>query len=253
LHAEDSILPYARNRGQRIHYTLEGSGPLLVLQHGLLSSAEDWRQAGFAGAFAETFTVACVDSLGHGLSDKPSDAALYRQAQRAADVVAVIDDIGADKAHLLGYSMGGWISVGVARFHPERLASLVIGGWDFVDGIQTVARSMGLPRFDFDMLLAAVSQMAPEMAQRIAPDALPGLRACFDALADLGDAKRAIAGLDVPVTLWNGVDDAYHEPMRRYAETNGFGFLSSPGDHLGAMTLHGVESARALTEMILRR
>jgi pimeloyl-ACP methyl ester carboxylesterase len=246
-------LPYARNRGQRIHYTLEGSGPLLVLQHGLLSSADDWRQSGFAGAFAETFTVACVDSLGHGHSDKPSDASLYGQAQRAADVVAVIDDIGVDKAHLLGYSMGGWISVGVARFHPERLASLVIGGWDFVEGLQTAARGMGLPRLEFDMLLAAVSQLAPDMAARITPDRLPGLRACFEALADLEDAEQAVANLDVPVTLWNGVDDAYHEPMRQYATAHGLGFLSSPGDHLGAMTLHGVESARALTDMILRR
>jgi pimeloyl-ACP methyl ester carboxylesterase len=246
-------LPYVTHRGQRIHYTLEGSGPLLVLQHGLLSSADNWREAGFAGAFAESFTVACVDSLGHGHSDKPADAALYAQEQRAGDIVAVIDDIGAQRAHLLGYSMGGWMAVGVAKFHPERLASLVIGGWDFVSGTQTVARGMGLEQFQFDMLLAAAQQMAPELAGRITPEVLPGLRACFEALSQLDGAEEAVARLGVPVNLWNGEDDAYHEPMRQYAQAHGLGFLSSPGDHLGAMSLHGVESARALTGMILRR
>ncbi|UGY20676.1 hypothetical protein HAP48_0028995 [Bradyrhizobium septentrionale] len=46
-------------------------------------------------ALADRFRVVCVDSLGHGLSDKPADPALYNQAQRAGDIVAVIDDSAA--------------------------------------------------------------------------------------------------------------------------------------------------------------
>ena|ERR1700731_4002259 len=97
---------FASNRGQRIHYTVDGVGPLVVLQHALLMDADSWRRSGFVDALADRFRVACLDSLGHGLSDKPSDSALYDQEQRAGDIVAVIDDLGYDRAHLVGYSMG---------------------------------------------------------------------------------------------------------------------------------------------------
>ena len=76
-----------------------------------------------------------MDSLGHGLSDKPSDPEFYGQEQRSGDIVAVIDDLGYDRAHLIGYSMGGWLSVGLARHHLARLSSLVVGGWDPVKGL----------------------------------------------------------------------------------------------------------------------
>ena len=86
-------MPFASNRGQRIHYTVDGSGPLVVLQHALLMDAECWTQSGFVDALTDGFRVACVDSLGHGRSDKPSDPELYDQEQRAGDIIAVIDGI----------------------------------------------------------------------------------------------------------------------------------------------------------------
>jgi pimeloyl-ACP methyl ester carboxylesterase len=93
-------MPFVSNRGQRIHYTLEGEGPLVVLQHGYLSSAADWRTCGYVDVLTGAgFQVAAVDSLAHGQSDKPTDPALYALAHRAADVVAVIDDLGVERAH----------------------------------------------------------------------------------------------------------------------------------------------------------
>ena len=112
-------MPFVTNRGQRIHYTLDGDGPLVVLQHGYLSSAADWKTCGYVDVLTEAgFRVACVDSLAHGESDKPTDPALYALPQRADDIVAVLDDLGADRAHLVGYSMGGWIAGGVADAPP---------------------------------------------------------------------------------------------------------------------------------------
>ena len=99
-------------------------GPLVVLQHGLLMDAASWTQSGIVDALTDGFRVACVDSLGHGFSDKPSDPELYGQEQRAGDIVAVIDDLGYDRAHLVG-TPWGMACVGVARHHPERLSSLV--------------------------------------------------------------------------------------------------------------------------------
>src|SRR3954451_12425364 len=127
-------MPFVKHRGQRIHYAIEGEGPLIVLQHGLLMNGECWKQGGIVGALADRYRVVCVDSLGHGGSDKPSDTALYDQAQRAGDIVAVLDDLGCERAHLVGHSMGAWLAVGVAKHHPQRLSSLVLGGWDFVNG-----------------------------------------------------------------------------------------------------------------------
>ena len=72
---------------------MEGEGPLVVLQHGLLMDGGAWKQAGFVGALSERYRVVCVDSLGHGLSDKPSEPASYHQEPRSGDIIAVIDDL----------------------------------------------------------------------------------------------------------------------------------------------------------------
>jgi pimeloyl-ACP methyl ester carboxylesterase len=169
---------FASNRGQRIHYTVDGVGPLVVLQHALLMDADSWRRSGFVDALADRFRVACLDSLGHGLSDKPSDSALYDQKQRAGDIVAVIDDLGYDRAHLVGYSMGGWLSVGAAKHHPKRLSSLVVGGWDLVNGLPPGPK--GPLSFDFFMRFA--ERTAPALAEWITPETMPGVRACFEAV-----------------------------------------------------------------------
>lgn len=243
-------MPYVENRGFNIHYTVDGDGPLLILQHGLLSHADNWRQAGYVEVLSQTFTVACIDSLGHGKSDKPEDPQTYQQIHRAQDVVAVIDDLGHQQAHLLGYSMGGWIAVGVAKHFPERLASLLIGGWDCVNGLATVRKAMGVDEFTFDQLIQGALQAAPELGEQVTPESIPGMRACFDALEDLDCAARAVCALQVPVTLWDGTQDAYHAPMQAFAEANDFAFLSTPGDHLGAMINEGPQTARKIAGIL---
>ena len=51
-------MPFAIHRGQRIHYSVEGSGPLLILQHGLFLDALSWKRAGFVAALRDKFRVA---------------------------------------------------------------------------------------------------------------------------------------------------------------------------------------------------
>ena len=240
-------MPFVTHRGQRIHYTVEGAGPLVVFQHGLLSNAESWKQTGFVDALTDRFRVACVDSLGHGQSDKPADPALYAQQQRAGDIVAVIDDLGAERAHLVGYSMGGWMAVGVAKHHPERLASLTVGGWDLVRGIEAARgayQAAGV--MTFDQLIAGARSMAPMLVEWVTPEVEPGLRACWDALPQLDGAEAAVLGLPEPVLLWDGKDDPYHDSMQAFAAAHDLKFLSTPGDHIGAIMVHRAEGARGL-------
>ena len=121
-------MPYANNNGTRIHYEVEGVGPPLLLQHGTTGSWEDWAEFGYAQPLRKEYQLILVDARGHGASDKPHDAAAYDLAARAADIVAVLDDLGIPKTHFFGYSLGGWIGFGLARYSPDRIRSLVIGG-----------------------------------------------------------------------------------------------------------------------------
>ena len=121
-------MPYAINQGIRIHYEIDGDGPPLVLQHGLGGSLKSWRDLGYAEALKKDYLLILIDARGHGASDKPHDVESYGAKLRAADVVAVMDDINASRAHYFGYSMGGRIGFALARYAPDRFHSLILGG-----------------------------------------------------------------------------------------------------------------------------
>jgi pimeloyl-ACP methyl ester carboxylesterase len=115
---------YTTIRGNRIHYYEGGSGAPVVLVHGLGSRAEDWanlmpqlKQAGFH--------VYTIDLLGYGRSARPADAA-YSIAEEARYVEDFIAQHGLQKVNLIGWSMGGWVSMRVALDMPERIGRLVL-------------------------------------------------------------------------------------------------------------------------------
>jgi pimeloyl-ACP methyl ester carboxylesterase len=119
---------YADNEGIRIHYQTEGEGPPLVLQHWSLATMESWYDYGYVSALKNDYRLILLDARGHGASDKPHRLEAYGLKERVKDIVAVLDDLGIAQAHFFGYSMGGWIGFGVARYAPERFRSLIIGG-----------------------------------------------------------------------------------------------------------------------------
>jgi pimeloyl-ACP methyl ester carboxylesterase len=89
---------------------------------------EEWRDYGYVDAMKDDYRLILIDARGHGGSDKPHDVEAYDLKPRSADVVAVLDDIGVDKAHFWGYSMGGEVCFGLAKYAPERALSFMIGG-----------------------------------------------------------------------------------------------------------------------------
>lgn len=121
-------MPYANNAGVRIHYEVEGAGLPLVLQHGFTSSIQSWHTYGYVSALRSDYRLILIDARGHGESDKPHDEASYALDHRVADVTAVLDALGVERAHYWGYSMGGWMGFGMAKFAPARVNRLVIGG-----------------------------------------------------------------------------------------------------------------------------
>jgi pimeloyl-ACP methyl ester carboxylesterase len=126
--AGECALPHAKNNGLSIHYEVEGEGPPLILQHGSFGSLDDWRDLGYVDALKGRRKLILIDARGHGKSDKPHDAAEYSLASRVSDVVAVLDDLEIQKADFMGYSMGGWIGFGAARYAADRFRSLLLGG-----------------------------------------------------------------------------------------------------------------------------
>ena len=232
-----------RSGGQRIAYEIHGEGPAVLLQHGFASRRGTWRDNGFVAALAREFTVLAVDSLGHGDSDKPSAPARYRAEARADDLAAVLDARRIERANLVGYSMGGWLAVAFAARHPARLRSLTIGGWDPVGG-----RAVALP---FETVLAGIRARAPQLAAWITPEAEPGLRASWDALADVAGAEATLAACPAPLLLWVGREDPAHAAMRALAARLPHAvFRDVPGDHLAAMTTHAAESLAAVQSIL---
>ena len=121
-------MPYANNQGVRIHFQLTGDGSPLVLQHGFNASVEDWYEFGYVEKLNQEHRLILVDARGHGASDKPHEPEAYELKRLVSDIVVVLDDLHVIKAHYLGYSMGGWIGFGMAKYASTRLDSLIIGG-----------------------------------------------------------------------------------------------------------------------------
>lgn len=121
-------MPFAKNNGLNIYYEVEGKGTPVVLAHGLSMSLEDWREYGYVESLVDKYTVILVDSRGHGRSDKPHDMTAYTRKNFALDHIAVLDNLGIDRAHFVGYSMGGFACLGAGIYTPNRCLTLSIGG-----------------------------------------------------------------------------------------------------------------------------
>jgi len=119
------------SNGARIHYTVEGQGEPVILIHGLAAQADlNWRLPGITRVLARDFQVITFDLRGHGLSDAPVKPELYG-IEMAEDIGRLMDHLGLKKAHMAGYSLGGFVLLKFMAMHPERVQSVAIcaAGW----------------------------------------------------------------------------------------------------------------------------
>jgi pimeloyl-ACP methyl ester carboxylesterase len=109
-----------RLHGHPVSYYEAGSGPVVLLVHGITSSADAWRAV--IPALAEHHTVVAPDLLGHGGSAKPrGDYSLGAYASGLRDLLAAL---GHPRATVVGHSMGGGIAMQLAYQFPERVERL---------------------------------------------------------------------------------------------------------------------------------
>lgn len=109
----------------RIHWTSMGRGKPVVLIMGLGCSSAMWFRV--APVLARRHRVILLDNRGCGRTETPA-AVLYRVADMAADVAAVLDAAGEPSAHVVGFSMGGMIAQQLAIDHAPRVRSLALLG-----------------------------------------------------------------------------------------------------------------------------
>lgn len=105
-----------------IHYERRGSGPLLLLLHGIGSNSRSFRHQ--MAELSDSWTVVAWDAPGYGRSDDPVGP--FTLADLADRAVGLLDELEVEQAHVLGVSMGGVIAQLVYHRHPTRVRSLIL-------------------------------------------------------------------------------------------------------------------------------
>ncbi len=228
-------MPYADSDGVQIYYEVEGNpeGPPLVLQHGLTGYLESWRERGYTEVLGGDYRLILIDARGHGHSDKPHEPSAYARELRAADVVAVLDDLDIEKTYYFGYSMGGRIGCALLSHAADRLTCAVMGGFDpyITESAATLPETME----EFGAHIDERPNLTPEVRARLMANDLDALLASTVGSKGPAMADGALAQ-DFPILLFSGENDAPLEGAKKAAEeaTDGQFFMVPGADHQGA-------------------
>jgi len=135
INAQDLMRKQPRDfdsNGVSIRYLVAGKGEPVILLHGFIfSMGPAWITGGFFDVLSQTNRVVAMDLRGHGRSGKPHDPTRYG-LEMVNDVVRLMDYLHFDKAHLVGYSLGGILACKCLDVASPRLQSVVMGGAGWV-------------------------------------------------------------------------------------------------------------------------
>ncbi len=221
-----------------LHAEEKGHGSALLLLHGFTGSTASMRET--ALRLADRHRVVSVDLPGHGRSDAPADMRAYGMEACAEQLAEVLDGLGIERTHLLGYSMGGRVALGAAALQPARVRSAVLVGASagledplaraervksdeaLADAILSqglepfVERWMALPLFrsQWQRLGPEHYEAALEQRLRNRPEGLArSLRGCGTGAQP--PLHERLGGIQVPVLLCAGAEDAKFRGIAR--------------------------------------
>ena len=149
--------------GQRVSYRIAGSGPALLLLHGIANSSDTWARV--TPLLSERFTVIAPDLLGHGESAAPrGDYSLGAHASGARDLVTAL---GHDRVTVVGHSLGGGIAMQFAYQFPERTERLVlVSSGGLGREVHFLLRAASLPGADY-VLPALTSRRLVDLGREV--------------------------------------------------------------------------------------
>ncbi len=173
--------------GEDLHYEVVGDGGTpLVLSHGAGGNHAVWFQQ--VAAFAVDRSVVVWDHRGYGRSTDRADRSGPDVA--VGDLLAICDHLGIERADLVGQSMGGWTSVGVALARPDLVRSLVLA--DTLGGFTSPAVEAALQQRSPAALTAEeVLGRHPALGKRFS-DRQPELAHLYQMLGRMGSADPAV-------------------------------------------------------------
>jgi pimeloyl-ACP methyl ester carboxylesterase len=242
--------------GIELYYEEEGQGFPLLFVHEFAGDHRSW--APQLGRFSSKYRCITYSARGYPPSDVPADVSAYSQHRAVDDAIAVLDAARAERAHVVGLSMGGFAALHLVLRHPERVRSAVIAGVGYgsqpenreqfrkeshaiadafeSQGSAGVAETyaVGPGRVQLqNKNPEAWREFAAALAQHDAIGAaltMRGLQAGRPSLYDLHDELRAIA---TPVLIVTGdEDEGSLEPslmLKRTIPTSGFAILPRTG------------------------
>jgi pimeloyl-ACP methyl ester carboxylesterase len=207
-------MPKLKANGLNFHYQQAGSGPDVILIHGVTGDLSIWFLCEAMGVLAQSFTVTAFDLRGHGYSDVPRDG--YTSADQAGDLLAIMDGLGIERAMLVGHSFGAVIATHAAVLYPDRTLGLVLSDpsfpalrhledlsrWGHWQNFREEAAQAGVTLSDehwydlgrfFDQVLHLDGERLLRFRQAVG---LPGFKRLLRlAHTTCGDDAKAVAGL----------------------------------------------------------
>lgn len=178
--------------GYRRAYVQAGSGPVLLLLHGLACDHRTWNKV--LAPLAEHFTVIAPDFLGHGASDKPrADYSIAGYANGMRDLMTIL---GIDKATVVGHSFGGGVAMQFAYQFPERTERLIlVSSGGLGPDVTPALRAITLPGFH-----QVIGVLSLPGIRQVTRATLLGLKATgVDDLRDMDEVADIIASWRDPV------------------------------------------------------
>ncbi|HZB79003.1 MAG TPA: alpha/beta hydrolase [Actinomycetota bacterium] len=238
-------MPYATNPIDQVRTFFEepeGNGPPILVYPGFTDPLEYAKTSPLVQALQADFRLIFADHRGQGRSDKPHDVASYALTTRVADATAILDTLGIERAHYLGFSWGARLGFALGEHAPERVLSLVLCGnqpyeWP-TEGPMLRAVSNAVAAGKERGILALVESWEtsigegfPEPARTWMLDNDPlALDAEFRSAFLEGPISSDLTTWITPCLIYAGEEDELHgAAARAAAEIPGATFISLPG------------------------
>ena len=232
--------------GVHLAYSDTGTGVPVVLLHGFTGSASrHWERPGVISALeAAGYRAIALDIRGHGASDKPRELQKYG-LEMVSDIVRLLDALKIQRAHIVGYSLGGAIAAQLVVNYPQRVltGTMLASGWEgdnltaFTSDMTMMAES--LDRGDATGLIGRVGQggltqadldaATADLFARNDPKVLATVARTIPSLYQI--SREQLQRIDLPMLAIVGDDDppALGEARRMAGVVKGMLLIVLPG------------------------